>query len=364
MSRILFATMLLITVVGTCGCQWDQRGAQADGPLIAAVDVHVIGYNPPRWSRDLGLGESDRLTQATLLGDLIVCVERPSNIVSCISVRDGSVVWQRRPAKITERLFEPVRLEDEILVNSETVLYQLAVKDGRTKGISNLEATVADRPALIGRSAVFGGLSGRVFAHSSVSGHSIWSQDMSAGIMVRPAASGYNAFVADSNGAYGMFETNRGQALWKGETYGQISAAPTVTSLGVFVACEDQTLYALDRSSGEDLWKYMAGKPLKSSPVVIGNTLFLGEPGKGLVAMDAITGQWLWTKDTTAMPIAIVGRRLLLNDHTSLLAIDPESGTTVAEIDTAPLKMVLTGPDNSLILVAADGRLTRIDPQR
>ena len=313
MTRILCATMLLITLAGTCGCQWAQSLAQPvgpalrapydltlgrlfqpgeaqvdTGPVIDAVEAGRLGYGAPRWTRDLGLAKSDQMTQATVLDDLIVCVERPSNIVSCVAVRDGSLLWQQKPTESTDCLLEPTRLGDEILISSETHLFQLAAKDGRLVNLSRLEATVADRPVLVGRLAIYGGLNGRVFAHDTVTGYSAWSQHMSAGITVRPVAAGLNVFVTDSNGVYGMFDTEQGTPLWKGVTYGQISAAPTVSSLGVFVACEDQTLYALDRASGKDKWKYPAAKPLTSSPTVIANTLFLSEPGAGLVAMDAI----------------------------------------------------------------------------
>jgi len=332
---------------------------------IEPADAYRIGFNAPRWTTDLGLRDSDTLAEVAILGDVILCVDRPSNMVTSIRASDGAVLWQAKAGADTDLLFEPVRLGDEILINTETRLLRLSMDTGRTVGYSTLEAAVADRPVILGELAVFGGLSGRVFAHNTATGYSSWSRQMSAGIMVRPVAAGYKVFVADSNGVYGMFDVAAGDSLWKGVTYGQISAVPVVSPLGVFVACEDQTMYALDRSSGKDRWKYMASSPLKSPPTVIKNTLFLPDPDRGLVALDAVAGGELWTrKDTSAAPITIAGGRLLLNDRTRLLALDPASGKSIAEVPVAPLKTVLLGPQGSLILVGARGRLVRLDPQR
>ena len=389
MTRVPCAIVLLIAVTVIGGCQWvggvtkpvgralkvpyDLTVGQLFGPKeqsedvgvpIAPADAYRIGFNAPRWTTDLGLRSSDELVEATILGDVIACVDRPSNMVTSIRASDGAMLWQAKAGADTDLLFEPVRLGDEILINTETRLLHLSMDTGRTVGYNNLEAAVADRPVVIGKLAVFGGLNGRVFAHNTVTGYSSWSRQMSAGIMVRPVATGYRVFVADSNGVYGMFDARAGDSLWKGVTYGQISAVPVVTTLGVFVACEDQTMYALDRSSGNDKWKYMAASALKSPPTVIRNTLFLPDPDRGLVAMDAVTGGELWTKDTAATPITIAGGRLLLNDRTRLLAVDPASGKTIAEVPVAPLKTVLLGPKGSLILVGARGRLVRLDPQR
>ena len=385
MSRICCATILLVTLVGTCGCQWaapvgevlmvpydltlgqifrSEEPSDADRPVIESAMAHRIGYNPPRWSRDLALGPKDRVVHATLLGDVIVCIERPSNMVSAVSVRDGGLVWQKHPAKPTLRLFEPVRLKDEILINSETHIYYLAANDGRLVGMGALEATVADRPVLVDRFAIFGGLNGRVFAHSTATNRSAWSQQMSAGVTARPVTAGLDVFVTDSKGVYGMFESIEGGNKWKGQTYGQISATPAVSSDRVFVACEDQAMYALDRISGREAWRYRAGKPLKAAPIVIGNVVFLPDPDKGLVALDAATGEPLWTNDTTGSPVKTFKGRLLLNDGSSLIAVDPESGKTVVQVPVKPLRTVLLGPADSLILVSEKGQLTRLDVQR
>jgi outer membrane protein assembly factor BamB len=365
MSRFLCATILLLTLFATGGCQLFQPAVDNSGPIIDAFEARSIGYGPPRWAQDLGLEDSDRLSHAAVLDDVIMCVDLPSNIVSCISVRDGSIRWQKQPAEDTDLLFEPVRLDaDQIMVNSETRIYYLDAKSGRTLARSKLEASVGDRPAVIGRNAVFGGLNGRVFAHDADRGMSVWSQQMSAGINVRPVTVGFNVLVTDSNGVYGMYESVHGENLWKGQTYGQISAVPAVSGDGLFVVSADQSMYALNRSNGDNPWKYIAPTPVTSAPIVLGGMVFLSVPDKGLIAFNAITGEELWVKDTTARPIKIVKQRLILNDETRLITVAPDSGQTIAEVAVKRLKSVLSGPGDSLILVTADGRLTRINALR
>ena len=238
MSRAFCVIVLLTAVATSGGCQWAEAVAkpvgnvlrtpydltlgqvfaseepeERSGAVIDAVDAYRIGYDAPRWTSDLGLLDSDELAAVAVLGDLIVCVARPSNMVTGVSVRDGDVLWRRVVARSTDQLFEPVRLDDEILINTETSLMHLAASDGRLLGRSTLEAAVSDRPVLVGKHAIFGGLTGRVFAHNTVTGYSSWSQQMTAGITVRPVVSGSNVFVADSRGAYRMFATGSGRAL-------------------------------------------------------------------------------------------------------------------------------------------------------
>ena len=118
----------------------------------------------------------------------------------------------------------------------------------------------------------------------------------------------------------------------------------------------------MNRSSGSDRWKYRASRPLRESPSIIENTVFLPEPGVGLVALDAISGKVLWRVPSMAQAVTIAKGRLLLNEQIRMLAVDPASGKTVAQVPVLKLKTALSGPDNSLILVTDRGRLARLDP--
>lgn len=384
MRRSCWLPFILLAVVAVGGCQSDETAAESIGKtlsaplrlfqsepktapsvvLLEAENAYRLGYTP-RWSANLGLNpRDDSVAHAAVLGDLLVCVERPSNMVSAVSVRDGTIRWQTLAAGRTEQIFQPVRRDDTILINSETMMYTFSAENGHLIGDSKLESAVLDGPALVNDLAIFGGLSGRLFAHSAVTGYSKWAYQMTGGIVVRPIASGYNVFVADSNGVYALLQSDAGDVIWKGRAFGRISALPAISGHGVYIASEDQTLYALNRNTGADRWKYRSAVPLRNSPVLIDNTVFLNDPSVGLVALDAATGAQRWRLDIPATPIVIDNKKLLLHHDTRLLLVDPDSGKTIVQVSTRPLKSILTGPDQSLLLISESGNLMRLDPQK
>jgi outer membrane protein assembly factor BamB len=344
----------------------DQAAAEAEAglPLINSNDAYKLHYTP-RWSASIAARSENDIAFATVLDDIVTIVERPQNMVSAVSLRDGIVMWQVIIGDPLERIFEPVRMGDQILVNSESQLHYLDAKNGRLAGTSHLESVVTDRPTLIGKDAIFGGLSGNVFAHSTEQGFSRWRYRMTSGIVVRPVSSGFNVFVTDTSGVYGMFNARTGDLMWKGRTFGQNSATPVINELGVFLASEDQTLYAINRTTGADRWRYRASVRLRQSPVVIGNTVYLNVPGVAFVAIDALSGEELWRIDGLAAdPVAVHSGRLVLATGDKLIIVDPKTGTMMVQAPVQPLMKVLAGPDDALILVSTDGRLMRLDPLR
>ena len=82
------------------------------------------------------------------------------------------------------------------------------------------------------------------------------------------------------------------------------------------------------------------------------------------MALDAATGNPIWTNATSGSPVKTIKGRLLLNDGASLIAVDPASGKTIVQVPVKPLRTVLLGPADSLILVSERGQLTRLDIQR
>jgi outer membrane protein assembly factor BamB len=346
--------------------QRDEDAAEADEglPLINSNDAYKLRYTP-RWSTSIAARAENDIAFATVLGDVVAIVERPQNMVSTINLRDGLVRWQVVVGDPLERIFEPVRLGDQILVNSESELHYLDAKNGRFAGNSHLESVVTDRPTIVGTDAIFGGLSGNLFAHATEQGFSRWRYRMTSGIVVRPVSSGFHVFVTDTSGVYAMFQARSGDLMWKGRTFGQNSATPVINDLGVFLASEDQTLYALNRSTGSDRWRFRASVRLRQSPVVIGNTVYLNVPDIALVAIDALSGDELWRiEGVNANPVSVHDGRLILATRDQLIVVDPQTGTSLAHALVQPLMTVLAGPDDALILVSQDGRLMRLDPLR
>ncbi len=335
------------------------------GLPIEPKPARLLGY-VPNWAVNLDLPKGQSISSVTVLEPLglAVVVERPTNLVSGISLRDGSIVWRQVIGTREESIFRAhVVNESQLLVNSEKRAFVLAAADGRIEGLSNLMSTVVSDPVVVGQYAIFGGRNGQVFAHDLNAGFTKWAYKLNAAILTGPVQSGANnVFVADSTGSYAMFDGTDGTLLWKNRTWGAVTAQPQVALAGVYVACRDSALYSFNRTTGLDNWIYRVTRPLTAPPFPVGRLILQPVPGDGIHAVSASDGtlQWKLVEDVT--PIRMVGDAVLVHGESGLQLLSVEDGAVVESVPTLPLVTVELGPDNSLILVTPTGRLMRLNP--
>ena len=355
--------VLTLSVLASCGCAGFGLSRGPTDLLIEPDAAYRLDY-VISWSKNLQVPNRREITSVELLDDMLVLVEQPGNYVTALSVSNGSLLWKKVIGTARQHLFRPVRLGDRIFINSETELVTLKADTGDIRFIAQLDQVVASGPTLINDVAVFGGINGVVFGHDVNASRARWSYQLSARITTPPVAIGLNAFAADTAGAYAMLLAANGKLLWPGRTFGPVTVAPAVDRVGIYVACEDLAMYALNRTTGKDLWQYRATQPLTAAPTSIGLTLYQPLPGSGLVAIDSVDGRERWQLDVSAQPVSVHDDRLLLATATSLLRVDVETGSLIDEAPTLPIRTVLNGPDDSVILVSARGRLLRLNPTR
>ena len=361
--------VVMLVAVWVAGCQGAGPSQPVAvrptdlGPLIDALDARDLGYTL-QWATDLGVSGNQTLSYVEALGDVIVCVESPSNMVTAISLREGNILWRSVVGKPADKLFAPVRRDDRLLINSEQLLYSVDIKTGQMIEVSRLQSLVNHAPAVVGDTVVYGGLNHRVFAHDFRAGYSRWAYQLTERVFAQPATFGPNVFVADGNGVYAMFVAATGQLLWKGRTFSRVSAQPAMSHMGVFVASEDHALYALDGATGRDRWIFHTTEPLTRSPYVFPNTVILPLPGRGvIVAIHARTGAKKWQLPFMAEPIYQFEDTLLLHTDYSLLVVDIGSGKIFSEVPVHRLRAVIHIPDRQLVLVSPGGRLLLMAPQ-
>ncbi len=360
MVRLLLVLMLLVTA--GCG-SWSSRRSGRSGLLIEPADAARIGY-AVSWSTDLGISRKSELASVTLLGDILLTVETPSNLVSAVSVRDGKVLWRRIVGASTESVYPPVRNGERVYLNNDTTIFTLGASHGDLIVSSSLARVVQTGPALLGHYAIFGGSDGTVFAHDVDAGYEKWSYQLSGGIVAPPVASQQSVFVADSKGIYAMLRAADGELLFRGRTFGPVTATPASTRGGVYLASHDQSLYALDRRTGRDRWVYRTAKPLTDEPTAIGQSVYLPLLGSGLVALSSNDGQELWRSDLAATPITAGGGELLLHYNGGLRLVHEKTGRVLNDAETMRLKAALPGPDDSVLIVSPGGRIHRLNPKR
>jgi len=233
----------MLVLLSSFGCQSQTH----TGPdlLINPLGARKLGYHY-QWSTDLAIPPGSRLNQAEVLDDLLVVIESPSNMVSAISLQDGTVRWVRSVASSLDRVYGALRSGDRVLVNSETRLYSLAAETGTIVDSRDLKTSVAAPPALAGGLLIFGATDGQVFAQNLWDGFDRWTIQLSGQEATRPVLAGNGLFVADDAGSYALLAIDNGALLRDGRTFARISATPTVGDASLFVASEDATLYALN----------------------------------------------------------------------------------------------------------------------
>ena len=357
MSRLI-AALVLASVLVSMGCQ--AGGARRTGLLLDAVDAQDLGY-ALGWASTADVRKPRRIVNVGIVGDLIVVIEEPGNMVKALSLSDGSLRWATVVGTASELLFGPRGVDSQVIVNTETQLYRLSAETGDVLGISKLDHPVTHAPVVTDRVAVFGGVNGRVFAHDFYAGFALWQYDLTANVKAAPVREGNSIVAADSAGVYALLNIETGVAAWRGRTFGAVTATPTVNRFAVLIPSQDGSLYAINRTTGRDQWVYRSDAPIMVSPVAIDNRVFLFTPGTGTVALDATSGKELWTRADGARPIRIDGTRILMSSGKRLIYADADTGKTIDERQTLPLRTALEGPDGSLILVSPDGKMQRLN---
>jgi outer membrane protein assembly factor BamB len=362
-TTYLVRSLLVLMLLAAVGCgDWSRRSG-GSGLLIEPPDAARLGY-VVNWSTNLSVPRRHVLTSITLLDDLLVTVEAPGNLVTAISVRDGSVRWQRVIGEPTEKVYTPVRDGERIYLNNNTMIFTVGANRGDLIASSKLAQVVETGPVLIGRYAVFGGAEGRVFAHDVDAGYAKWSYLLTSAIVAPPVVSQQNVFLADSQGIYAMLRADSGELIFRGRTFGPVTARPASTRSGVYIASHDQSLYALNRVTGQDKWVYRTAAPLKQSPVALGQAVYLPMPNAGLVALNAGNGQVLWRTDLRATPVKAGHGQVLLLYPGGLRLVDQATGRVVEDAPTMTLQTALPGPDGGLLIVSPGGRVHRLNPKR
>lgn len=347
--------------------RWSANDRQGKtGLLIEPNPAAEIGYRIG-WASPIELFRGQRITSVTALGDIVVVVEDPKNVVTALRADNGRLLWKVNLGSELEELYAPSRDGDEVYIHSGARFFTLSAGKGEVLAVAKLETTVGSAAVYApeNRLAIMSGSNGLVFAHSVDSNFTRWRYTLANRISNSSILAGQDVFVVDTGGTYAMLETQSGRPLWRNHTLGPVTTAPAVQGSEVIVASRDGKLYALNRTTGRDTWTYLdAEQPLSASPVALGRLIIQPLlPNKGMIAVDAITGEEVWRADVTATPVIIRQKDMLLSTDNSLIALDLGDGEVRTEAQTLPIMSVIpVGDDGSVILVSAEGRLLRLTP--
>ena len=352
---------LIFLALASVACTSRSATHVADTPYaVSHLELDKLGYRPG-WSSQVVLTSGSQVVGAQVLGDLTIVVEHPANIVTAFDTANGAIKWKAQAGQAGEKIYGPYRYRNTILVNTDRQLWGFNANDGKTVMNGNLRSVVQTEPALADELAIFGGADGRVFAIDVTSAQIAWEYKMVTALKAKPLTVSNGVFVADAAGVYAMLDADSGDLLWRGRTFGEIVANPGTDRLRVYVPSTDQSLYALDRTSGRDRWApFRASVPLTESPLVMDREIFLPLPGVGMVALQNGTGRELWRSDLKALPLAMVGRDLLVRDDQQMYLLSPADGKVITAADAPGLVMLLVAPNSRLVAINKDGRVTQM----
>ena len=375
--------LMIVALIGiSVGCNSSERTEEEPQPktpvftpspnkpigmLLEPEPAAEIGFRLG-WASPIELLEGQKITSVTALGDMVVVVEDPKNIVTALSAADGEMLWKVNIGSEIESLFPPTRDGDQVFVHSASRIATLNARTGEVEAVAPLDTPVSSKGiyAPESRLVIMSGTNGLVFGHSVDSNFSRWRYKLSNRITNHGVMAGQDVFVVDSGGTYAMLEAASGEPLWRNRALGPISTQPAIQGSEVIVASEDGKLYALNRTTGRDTWKYLdAEQELSASPVALGRLIIQPLlPNPGIVAIDAINGEELWRADLTATPVLNRQQDMLLYTKNELIAIDLDDGSVVTKVPTKTLQYVLpVGDDGGLLLASPGGRLLKLSPQ-
>lgn len=344
-----------------------QDTAKPIGMLLEPTPASEIGYRLG-WASPVQLLEGQAITSVTAVGDIVVVVEDPKNIVTALSSDDGRLLWKINLGSDIESLFAPSRDEDQVFIHSASRFFTLNARTGDVTSVAPLQTPVSSKAiyAPEQRLAIMSGTNGLVFGHSVNSNFSRWSYRLANRITSSGVLAGQDVFVVDSGGTYAMLEAATGTPLWRNRTLGKISTAPAVQGSEVILASEDGKVYALNRTTGRDTWTYLgAEQKLTASPIALGRLIIQPlVPNEAIIAIDAITGSEIWRTDITATPLLTRKQDMLLYADNKIISINLDDGSVNTEVPTQTVMTALPiGDDGGFLLVSPTGRLLKLSPQ-
>lgn len=339
----------------------DSVATKKTGLLIEPADALKLGYSID-WVTSLNVAGDRDLFAVEVLGDLLVTVDRPTNVVTAVAMKDGKQLWRQQAGQTPYRAFAPTRVDDRILVNTETQIFEFdTTKEGQLINRADLASAVGAGPAMIGDVAVFGGSNGLIFGHDTRTGYARWRYKMPGQIVVAPQSSGQQVFVVGTDGQYNLFAGSGGEVLWRGKVFDKVTATPAVHASGIYVASEDHSLYAINRSTGEDRWIFRYTDDLTKSPVVLQNTVYQALPSGELVALKVTDGSEVWRNKPDANLVGQISRGLIFQGGRSITLRDAGSGKLIDQIPSQDeLKFVIITEAKALIVIAKNGRIMKL----
>lgn len=300
--RLIPTTLFaLLSQVSIAAADWDQwRGPNRDGIVtdFKAPSVWSKDSLVKKWTVAVGEGHASPVVSGERV--YLFSREGEQEIMRCLALSDGKVVWQ----------------------NAYAAPYEMnPAARGHGKGPKST-------PIVVGNRVFSFGINGHLSAYDAAKGTVLWRKDFAGefkatapvfGASVSPIVDGNNVIIhvgGDDSGALTAFDLATGKVNWKWDGDGPAYTSPIVVTLGGVRQLITQTqkhCVAVSPENGKLLWKIPFTTPYDQNsvtPIVVGDLVIFGGIQKPMFAVK-VTGteaKQVWeTNETTvymSTPIA------------------------------------------------------------
>ncbi len=368
-TRSLFASLLAGSALSIAGCSSSSSTDDSqDAALIIPEweiqhsDWSELGYEW-QWTGFPPMQPGAYIEHATAYEDILI-FQGVGSTLSVLETSTGKVRWSRqvdRPSTI----FQPaVRRDDTIYTASDTDLWEFDIRNGNTLDRDALGTLVNTAPLLVKNLAIFGTLSGELFAWEMNNDFRLWSYKFDGPINVPAIQVSENYIAAISeNGEIRTLETINAHSGISTQIAGGSEATLLTDEVGLYVASKDQSVYAFDLEDGFRFWRKRS-----SAPITIQHTLYQGvvyatTDDTGLTAIDSATGETIWNNESIGGWALTVndGSELIVWSGQELLAVDIDRGDVITRMPLSGIAGLRTDSidDGDIYVITLDGSVAK-----
>lgn len=317
----------------------------------------ALGYQW-QWTGYPPMQPGANIEHATAYDDLLTFVASDST-VSVLESNTGKVRWSRQLDRSTTRFVEPVRRDETLFAASDTELWELNLRNGNTIDRDSMGSLINTSPLIVGNLAIFGTLSGELFAFQMENDFKLWSYKFD-GPIEQPAIQVSDGHIAalSQKGQLRTLEAINAHSGMSVKIAGGSDATLLTDGVGVYVASLDQSIYAFDIVDGFRFWRIRSSDPVTVQHTLYEGIIYASTRDKGLMAIDSATGDIIWNNpEIGGWTITVADdSELIVWSGFEMLAIDKDRGDI---IERTPLQNIIGVRSDSM----TDGNIYVITPQ-
>jgi len=303
------------------------------------------------------------IDHATAFEDVLVFMGSGSTL-SVLETNTGKVRWSRQIDRPSTRFQESVRRGETLFTASDTELWELNLRNGNTIDRDSLGTLVNTSPLIVDNLAIFGTLSGELFAWQMNNDFKLWSYRFDGPIHV-PAISVNTEFIAaiSEKGDIRTLETINAHSGISVRIAGGSEADLLTDEIGLYIASKDQSIYAFDIEDGFRFWRKRSSAPITVQHTLHEGVIYATTDDNGISAIDSATGENIWNNDSVGgWAITVVdGNELIVWSGFELLAIDKDRGDIITRMPLRDIAGIRTDSinDGDLYVITLEGTVAK-----